>query len=79
MPLYTRVVRTYLGCDESAAAMVIECAVESYAIWPQPRAVRFRDVAHYLVADGLCQESDGHGWVGIDLNPVVNRWVPSNW
>jgi hypothetical protein len=79
IPLYIHVVRAYLDCDESSAAMLIEHAAESYANWPEPRDVRFRDVARYIVATGLCQEPGGHGWVGIDLYPVITRWLPSEW
>jgi hypothetical protein len=75
--LYVRVVELYLKCDLTLASMVVERAAESYAIWPQTRELKFRDVAHFLIACGLCQETAGNGTIAIELKPLIHQWLPS--
>ncbi len=77
--LYSRVVQHHLGCDEGTAARVLGSAAESFADWPQARALTFRDVVHYIAAIGLCQAPGGPGWVGSDLRPIIRRRVPAHW
>jgi hypothetical protein len=79
LALYSRVVQKYLGCDEGAAARVLSGAEESFAAWPEPRMLTFRDVAHYLTVVGLSQEPGRPGWIESDIRPIISRSVPAQW
>lgn len=74
--LYARVVQEHLGCDENYARQVVEMAADSYARWPTPRPVSFRDVAHYLVVSTL---AEGQGYVDRRVGSAVNCRIPSDW
>ena len=74
--LYALVLQRHLGLDPAQAAHLVDLADESYAQWPSPRPVNFRDVVHYLAATHL---TGRHGTVGSDIRPVINRHLPSQW
>lgn len=74
--LYVQVVQAYLGSDEAYARRVVGMAADSYARWPTPRAVSFRDVVHYLVVATL---SSGNGFVDRSIGGAVNGRIPIDW
>jgi hypothetical protein len=72
--LYLKVVAAHLGGDAAVARRVIEGAEESYASWPVERALKFRDVVHYLAVVGYCH---GNGVaVSTDVRPVIDAVIP---
>ncbi len=74
--LYVRVVQSYLGVGSERAQEIVDMAAESYATWPTPRSVTFRDVAHYLVS---MQISERQGWVEGEIRSSVHSRMPSQW
>ena len=74
--LYEQVVQQHLGVTGAAAVRVVDLAAKSFASWPAPRSVTFRDVAHYLASTHLLER---RGWIAADVRRVVNRRLPAEW
>ena len=74
--LYRLVVAAHVGGDAAAADLLLRRARESYALWPEPRALTFRDVAHYLSVSGYWALHRGRRWVCSDIRRVVDTLIP---
>jgi hypothetical protein len=77
--LYRHIVMARMGGTRAAAEAVLARATESFATWPVERALRFRDVVHYLaVSDYLADNEDAAEWTRENLGRVVSSLVPEN-
>jgi hypothetical protein len=74
--LYRRIVAARIGEDELAVERVLRQADESFASWPVPRALNFRDVVHYLVVSEFQALSPGARGMQADIRPEVHAVVP---
>lgn len=61
-----------------SAAELVRRAEESFADWPAERAVRFRDVVHYLIFDEYLHQGQGKAREATKTNmgAVVARVIP---
>jgi YHS domain-containing protein len=74
--LYRKVVMARNGCDSAAADTILDCAQESFAVWPAPRELTLCDVVHYLsVAEFLAAHENEH-WMHSDIEFVVSSHIP---
>ena len=73
---YREVVLRRVHCTEMQADELLECARDSYAEWPVRRALRLRDVAHFLVVCEYCATHEGAEWVLGALGDVVDHSIP---
>ena len=77
--LYQSIVMVHAGGTAAAADQVLARAAESFATWPVERALKFRDVVHYLaVSDYLASNEDGAAWTRENLGRIVALWVPAS-
>jgi hypothetical protein len=75
--LYRMIVMAHMGGTVQAADAVLARAAESFATWPVERALRFRDVVHYLaVSDYLGIDAELAEWTRENLGHVVAEFVP---
>jgi hypothetical protein len=75
--LYRLIVMARLGATAQVADAVLTRAAESFASWPVERALRFRDVVHYLaVSDYLGTDAELAEWTRENLGHVVAEFVP---
>jgi hypothetical protein len=74
--LYRLIVSAHVGGDAHAADALLERAQESYALWPVPHALTFRDVAHYLAVSGYWAAHRGQRWICSDIRRVIDASVP---
>lgn len=74
--LYRLIVAAHVGGDAGMAATLLERAQESYALWPVPRALTFRDVVHYLAVSGYWAMHHGQRWIRSDIRRVIDASVP---
>lgn len=76
--LYRMIVTAHVGGDAAAADHVLHRAQESYALWPVPRALTFRDVAHYLAVSGYWALHRGRRWTSPDIRRFIDASIPSH-
>ena len=75
--LYLQVVRSHLGEQEKDAEDILNGAEQSYASWPVPRDLTFRDVVHYIVVTEYLAVK-GAGYTQGQLYRTIIREVPAN-
>ena len=76
MDLYRLVVAAHIGCDPGSTETLLDRAQESYALWPVPRALTFRDVVHYLAVSGYWALHHGKRWICSDVRRVIDSSIP---
>jgi hypothetical protein len=74
--LYRLIVAAHVGGDIPTAEALLVRAQESYATWPVPHALTFRDVAHYLAVSGYWATHHGQRWICSDIRRVIEAAVP---
>jgi YHS domain-containing protein len=74
--LYRRVLTMRRGADPATVDDVLRNAEQSFAIWPVARALKFRDVVHYLAVSEFVSSYDGTPWVHVNMKRVVESMVP---
>lgn len=74
--LYRRIVAARLSCDDAAADEVLQRAEQSFAIWPVPRTLCYRDVVHYIAVSRFIAAHPGAHWVYADMKHIVDRVIP---
>jgi hypothetical protein len=62
--------------DGAEARAVVRAAEQSFAEWPSPRELTFRDVAHYLCFESLCRSRKNRKWTAEVLSEVVDSEIP---
>lgn len=74
--LYRHIVMARVGGTLAAADAILTRAAESFATWPVERALKFRDVVHYLVvSEYLAANVDVADWTRENLGRVVASLV----
>jgi transposase-like protein len=77
--LYRLIVMARGGSTPAAADEVLARAAESFAVWPVPRPLTFRDLVHYLaVSEYLASHHEAGDWTRENLGRVVASLVPDN-
>ncbi len=76
MDLYRQVVMARAGVDSTAADAMLERTRESFAEWPVPRALNFRDVVHYLAVSEFVATHSQSRWIQSDMKRIVETAVP---
>jgi hypothetical protein len=75
--LYEAVAARRLGAKPRVgAAEIVRRAEESFADWPAERAVRFRDVVHYLIFDEYTHAGKAREATRTNMGAVVARVIP---
>lgn len=75
--LYQAVAARRLGVKpRMSAAELVRRAEESFADWPAERAVRFRDVVHYLIFDEYLHQGKAREATKTNMGAVVARVIP---
>ncbi|MDH4059277.1 MAG: hypothetical protein OEU94_00545 [Aquincola sp.] len=78
LELYKLIVLARLGGDAALAQQVLGRAAESYALWPVPRALTFRDVVHYLTVSGYLDVNHGRRWICSDVRRFIDSAIPKH-
>jgi hypothetical protein len=76
--LYRLIVTAHAGGDANAAEALLNRAHDSYALWPVPRTLTFRDVVHYLSVSGYWAAHHGQRWICSDIRRVIDAAIPRN-
>ena len=76
--LYKLVVMARTRCDLIAANAVLECAEESFAVWPVRRELTLCDVVHYLAVAEFLAAHEDERWMHSNIKLVVASSVPSD-
>jgi hypothetical protein len=76
MELYRLVVAAHVGSDPAVTEALLDRAQESYALWPVPRTLTFRDVVHYLAVSGYWALHRGQRWICSDIRRVIDSSIP---
>lgn len=75
--LYEAVAARRLGTKPRISpAELVRRAEESFADWPAERAVRFRDVVHYLIFDEYLHQGNAREATKTNMGAVVARVIP---
>ncbi len=74
--LYHRILAARHGGSTVLADAILERAGESFAQWPSPRALTFRDVVHYVAILEYIAANRGARWIHADLKRLVNDSIP---
>ena len=74
--LYRRIVATRHDGNTVLADGILDRASRSFADWPASRALRFRDVVHYLVVVEFIASRHEARWIHVDLKRLVNKNIP---
>ena len=75
--LYEAVAAKRLGDrPRMSATEVVKRAEESFADWPVSRAVRFRDVVHYMIFDEYTHAGKTREATKTNMGAVVARVIP---
>ena len=75
--LYEAVVARRLGeKPRISAAEVVRRAEESFTTWPVERAIRFRDVVHYLIFDEYTHHGKVREATKTNMGAAVARVIP---
>jgi hypothetical protein len=78
LDLYKLVIGARLGGDTVLAEQVLGRATESYATWPVPRALTFRDVVHYLAVCGYLDVNRDRRWICSDVRRFIDSAIPKH-
>ena len=78
--LYRAIVMAHERDDPKSADALLDRTEESYATWPTRRAVKFRDVVHYIaVSEFLASHAHGDAlWIKTDMRREVESRIPHN-
>lgn len=76
--LYEAVIERRLGPGDERAAQIVRRAEESFADWPVERALRFRDVVHYLIFDEYMHVGDARAGTKINMGGVISHIIPED-
>jgi len=74
--LYEAVIKQRLGPGDERAAQIVRRAEESFADWPVERALRFRDVVHYLIFDEYIHVGAARAGTKINMGGVISHIIP---
>jgi hypothetical protein len=74
-PLYEKVAKEKLGCDDTEARAVVLQAERDFAQWPVSRAVTLRDLVSHLV---IVRGADGQVGDTAPILQIVERIVPAD-
>ncbi|MGZ5205619.1 MAG: hypothetical protein ACXWCI_11945 [Caldimonas sp.] len=75
-PLYRQIVMARSGASPSEADAVLGWAEQSFAAWPVPRALNFRDVVHYVAVQEFAVSHKNTRWIHANLKWVVSAGIP---
>lgn len=76
--VYKFVVMAHTGCDTATANMILKRAEESFAAWPVSRALKLRDVVHYLTVTEYLDRYGKDFWLRSEINKLVASRIPGN-
>lgn len=76
--VYQFVVMAHTGCDMATANMILKRAEESFAEWPVSRALKLRDVVHYLTVTEYLDRYGKDFWLRSEINKLVASRIPGN-
>jgi hypothetical protein len=75
---YAYVVAERTGADPNGVKSIMRHVEESFAVWPNERAVNFRDVVQYLAITECLKESASQSGVRAEVSAVVAKLIPAN-
>lgn len=76
--VYRFVVMAHTGCDATTATNILNRAEESFAEWPVSRALKLRDVVHYLTVTEYFDRYGKDFWIRSEINKMVASKIPNN-
>jgi hypothetical protein len=75
--IYLKVLMARSAYSPAEAAAILDCAEDSFAIWPVSRALTFRDVVHYVAVTEFFRVG-GVLSIRSDLGHLVAELIPQN-
>jgi len=76
--LYREVVMARKRASPASAEALLEQAEESYAMWPTPRALMFRDVVHFIAVSEFLASHGDTPWIQTNVRHEVESLIPHN-
>lgn len=76
--VYQYVVMAQTGCDTNTAKMILSQAEESFAEWPVSRALKLRDIVHYLTVTEYFDRYGKDFWMRSEINKLIAAHIPKN-
>ena len=74
--LYRQIVIARKRVDPDSADALLGQAEESYAMWPTPRALTFRDVVHFIAVSEFLGSHDDTPWIHENVRHEVETLIP---
>lgn len=76
--LYRTIVISHTRVDPESAEALLDQAEESFAAWPTQRALKFRDVVHFIAVSEFLATHDNSSWIHSDMGREVASEIPPN-
>ena len=75
---YAHVIASRTGADANGVTTIMRRAEESFAAWPNERALTFRDVVQYLAVTERLGDTLSESGVRAHVAEIVARLIPAN-
>jgi hypothetical protein len=76
--LYREVVIARKQTGPASAEALLDQAEESYAMWPTPRSLMFRDVVHFIAVSEFLASHRDTPWIQTNVRRQVESLIPHN-
>jgi hypothetical protein len=76
--LYRTIVISHTRVDPESAEALLDQAEESFAAWPSQRALKFRDVVHFIAVSEFLATHSNSSWIHSDMGREVASQIPGN-
>jgi len=76
--LYRQIVIAREGVDSASADALLDRAEQSYAKWPVPRALMFRDVVHMITVSEFLESHGESAWIHENLRQEIDALIPKH-
>jgi len=74
--LYRTIVISHTRVDPESAEALLDQAEESFAAWPTQRALKFRDVVHFIAVSEFLATHGNSSWIHSDIGREVASVIP---
>jgi hypothetical protein len=75
--LYRTIVISRAQVDTESAEALLEQAEESFAAWPTRRALKFRDVVHFIAVSEFLATHGNSSWIRTNMRREVASQIPA--
>jgi hypothetical protein len=74
--LYRTIVVSRTRADPESAEALLDHAEESFAAWPTRRALKFRDVVHFIAVSEFLAAHGNSSWIHANMGREVASQIP---